>query len=143
MDSQDFTTSILVGNTPAEVFNTILDVRTWWSGLYNESFEGSSEKIGDEFTFFAGGGAHVTKQKLVELVPNKKITWLVSEANLSFMEDTDEWVGTKISFDISGEIGKTRIVFTHKGLVPQFECYDACSSAWTDYIQQQLKNLFN
>lgn len=143
MDSQDFTTSILVGNTPAEVFNTILDVRTWWSGLYNESFEGKSEKVGDEFTFLAGGGAHYTKQKLVELVPNKKITWLVSEANLSFVEDTDEWVGTMISFDINGEIGKTRIVFTHQGLVPQFECYDACSSAWTDYIQQQLKNLFN
>jgi len=139
MENQDFTTTIWVEQTPAEAYKTILNVRAWWSGLHGESFEGSSEKIGDEFSFFAGGGAHYTKQKLVELVPNKKVVWIVTEANLSFADKTDEWNNTKISFAISEDSGKTKIVFTHVGLVPKFECYDACAPAWTQYIQEQLK----
>lgn len=138
MTNQDFTTTIRVEQTPAEAYNAILNVRAWWSGLYAESFEGSSEKPGDEFSFLAGGGVHYTKQKLVELVPNKKVVWLVTEANLSFVDKTDEWEGTRISFDISEEAGKTKIVFTHIGLVPGFECYDSCAPAWTQYIQERL-----
>ncbi len=138
MKNQDFTTTILVEQTPEKVYNTVLNVRAWWSGLYDESFEGSSEKPGDEFSFRAGGGVHYTRQKLVELVPNEKVVWLVTEANLSFVDKTDEWEGTKISFEISEERGKTKIVFTHVGLVPEFECFDSCAPAWTQYMQERL-----
>ncbi|SJZ51502.1 SRPBCC family protein [Sediminibacterium ginsengisoli] len=138
MKNQDFTTTIWVEQTPAEAYRTILNVRAWWSGLFDESFEGNSEKPGDEFSFRAGGGMHYTKQKLAELVPDKKVEWLVTEANLSFAEQAEEWNGTKIRFDISEEAGKTKIVFTHIGLVPEFECYDSCAPAWTQYIKEQL-----
>lgn len=138
MKNQDFTTTIWVEQTPAEAYHAILNVRSWWSGLFDESFEGNSEKPGDEFSFRAGGGLHYTKQKLTELVPDKKVEWLVTEANLSFAEKADEWNGTRISFDISEEAGKTKIVFTHLGLVPAFECYDSCAPAWTQYIKEQL-----
>ncbi|KAA8484072.1 activator of Hsp90 ATPase-like protein [Arcticibacter tournemirensis] len=138
MKNQNFNTTIVVDQTPEEVFNVILDVRAWWSGLFNESFEGSSGKLGDEFTFRAGEGMHYTKQKLVELVPDKKVVWLVTESNLSFTNTTDEWTSTKISFDISREDNKTKISFTHAGLVPEFECYEACAPAWTRYIHERL-----
>ncbi|RPE07906.1 SRPBCC domain-containing protein [Chitinophaga lutea] len=141
MTNQDFTTAIWVEQTPAAAFNAILNVRAWWSGLHGESFEGSSEKPGDEFSFLAGGGMHYTKQKLVELVPGKKVVWLVTEANLSFVDKVDEWEGTRISFDISEEAGKTKITFTHIGLVPAFECYDSCAPAWTQYIQERLTDV--
>jgi hypothetical protein len=143
MTNQNFTTTILVEQTPAAAYNAILNVRAWWSGLYGESFEGSSEKTGDEFSFLAGGGVHYTKQKLVELVPNKKVVWLVTEANLSFVDKTDEWIGTKISFEISREKDKTKIVFTHIGLVPEFECYDSCAPAWTQYMQERLVDVIS
>jgi len=138
MKNNDFTTTILVDQTPQQAYKTILDVRSWWSGLHNEFFEGKSEKTGDEFSFRAGNGAHYTKQKLVELIPGKKVTWLVTEADLSFVEKTDEWEGTQISFDISPENDKTKITFTHKGLVPEFQCYNDCAPAWTQYVQERL-----
>jgi hypothetical protein len=138
MKNQDFSTSISVQQPPSDVFNTILNVRKWWSGLYEESFEGSSEKVGDEFSFRAGGGAHYTKQKMVELVPNQKVVWLVTESNLSFVDKTDEWTGTRISFEIAKENDKTKIIFSHIGLVPEFECYDSCAPAWTQYVQERL-----
>lgn len=138
MENQSFTTTIVVKQSAADVLKTLLNVRAWWSGLYDESFEGSSEKVGDEFSFLAGGGAHYTKQKMVELVQNRKVVWLVTEANLSFVNKTDEWHRTKIAFEISQEPGKTKIVFTHIGLVPEFECYDSCALAWTQYVQERL-----
>ncbi len=141
MANHDFSTVIWVDKTPAVAYNSVLNVRAWWSGLYGESFEGSSEKPGDEFSFLAGGGVHYTKQKLVEMVPGKKVVWLVTEANLSFVDKVDEWKGTKISFDISEEEGKTKIVFTHVGLVPAFQCYDSCAPAWTQYIQERLTDV--
>jgi len=27
------------------------------------------------------------------------------------------------------------------GLVPEYECYDICQNAWTNYIQNSLRNL--
>ena len=138
MENQSFTTAIVVKQSVADVFKTLLNVRAWWSGLYDESFEGNSEKVGDEFSFLAGGRAHYTKQKMVELVQNRKVVWLVTEANLSFVNKTEEWKGTKIAFEISQELDKTKIVFTHLGLVPEFECYDSCAQAWTQYVQERL-----
>lgn len=141
MKNKDFTTSITVNKTTSEVFKELLNVRGWWSGLHNEFFEGSSEKPGDEFTFLAGGGAHYTKQKLVELIKDKKLVWLVTESNLSFIENTREWEGTKISFELFDEGDKTKIVFTHIGLLPESECYNACAPAWTQYVQEKRLNL--
>jgi len=143
MENQDFSTTIFVKKSPADVFSTLLNVRAWWSGLFDESFEGNSEKLGDEFSFRAGDGAHYTNQKLIELIPDKKVAWLVTEANLSFVDKTDEWKGTKFGFEISEEDNKTKVVFTHTGLVPEFECYDACAPEWTQYVQERLKAVLN
>ena len=140
MENQDFSTTVVVKQSPAEVFKTLLNVRAWWSGLYDESFEGSSDQVGDEFSFRAGGGAHYSKQKLVELVPGKQVKWLVTEANLNFVDNTDEWKGTTIEFDLAEKDDGTEITFTHHGLVPQFECYDDCAPAWQLYVHQQLVN---
>jgi hypothetical protein len=128
----------MVAQTPEQAYQAVLNVRAWWSGLHAESFEGNSERVGDEFSFLAGGGAHYTKQKLIELVPGKKVVWLVTEANLNFVDKTDEWKGTRFMFEISSENGKTKIVFTHVGLVPEFECYDSCAPAWTRYVHERL-----
>jgi len=140
---KSFSKSFIVDKPAAEVFNAIKNVRGWWSGLFSEEFEGSTEKIGDEFSFRAGGGVHYSKQKLVEVVPNKKIVWLITDSELSFLKNKNEWTGTRIVFDLSEEGDKTRLTFTHEGLVPEFECYDTCSSVWSQYLQERLLPLID
>lgn len=135
MTNKNFQFSFTTTQKISEVFNLLLDNKKWWSGLYNETIKGKSKKLNDEFSFSAGGGAHFSNQKLVELLPNKKIVWLVTESNLSFLKNTNEWAGTKICFEIEQEEDKTKITFTHIGLLPQIECYGGCSSAWTQYLQ--------
>ncbi len=139
--NKHFTKSFTTEKTPETVYNLLLNIKKWWSGLYSETIKGKSKKVNDEFTFSAGGGAHYSKQKLVELAPNKKIAWLVTESNLNFLDNTSEWVNTKICFDISKEGNKTRVIFTHKGLIPKIESYEGCASAWTQYLANLEKTL--
>jgi len=81
------------------------------------------------------------KQRIVEVVPGKRIVWLILEAWLSFMEDKKEWNGAKVVFDVSKKGDETEVRFTHEGLVPQHECFDKCSNAWRFYVNQSLRNL--
>jgi hypothetical protein len=74
----------------------------------------------------------------VELIPGKKIVWQVLDCNKPWLKNTKEWNGTEMSWDISEKDGKTHIHFTHIGLVPVVECYDVCSNAWGEYLQQSL-----
>jgi hypothetical protein len=132
-----FTTSRKIG----DVFTQLMDPKNWWIGLFGETIEGESNHINDEFSFRAGDGVHYSNQKLIELVPNKKIVWLVTESRLSFLKNTNEWAGTKIGFELEKESDKTKITFTHAGLIPQIECYGSCSSAWTQYLHSLEKHL--
>ena len=147
-NSQDYTFNMECPGTAKEIFDAILNVRGWWSGLYSEEIEGSSANLNDEFAFSAGNGAHYSKQKLIELVPESKVVWLVTDSNLTFLEKPNEWNGTKISFEISipdnnGQDTKIHVRFSHQGLVPDIECYNGCSSAWSRYMQQLQLNLNN
>ena len=136
MTMQSFTTTYSVDQTPKEVFDAINNVRGWWSG----EIEGSTEKLGDEFTY-RYKDVHYTKQRLVEVIPNEKVVWLVLDAYLNFTEDKTEWKGTKVVFEITRKGNQTELRFTHQGLVPEFECFDACSSAWGFYINNSLRTL--
>lgn len=77
--------------------------------------------MGDEFSFSAGGGVHFSKQKLTELIPDKRIVWQVTESNLSFLEDSKEWENTNLVFDILEKENETHLTFTLEGLVPKLD----------------------
>ena len=135
-NNKDFTVSILVDKSPTEVFNAINNVRGWWS----EEIEGGTEKLNDEFLYHFKD-VHVTKMKLVEVIPDKKVVWLVLDNYFSFIKDQSEWKDTKVIFEISEKDGQTQLHFTHQGLVPQYECYEICHDAWSNYIKNSLRNL--
>src|SRR4030095_15766954 len=117
MKKQDYHISITVDATSNEAFESINSVSKWWT----ENLEGSSNQLNDEFTV-RFGDINYSKQKLVEIVPNKKVVWLVTDSKLNFIKDKQEWTNTKISFEISNHDNKTQIHFAHIGLVPEIEC---------------------
>jgi hypothetical protein len=140
MKTKDYTTSFTVDQSPEEVFDAINNVRGWWSG--EPGIEGSTDKLGDEFTY-RYNPHHYSKQRVTELIPGKKVGWLVLDSSINFVEDKSEWKGTKITFEIAKKGDKTEVQFTHVGLVPDHECYGACSNAWGSYINGSLRSLIS
>lgn len=138
MKAQDYQIVMTLNATAQDAFKRINSISKWWT----EDMDGSSQNLNDEFTV-RFGDVHFSKQKLIELVPDKKVVWLVTDSQLNFLEDKQEWTNTRISFELSDLGNKTQIRFTHFGLVPNYECYDACSGAWTDYLQNSLMPLIN
>ncbi|MBN9336284.1 MAG: SRPBCC domain-containing protein [Chryseobacterium sp.] len=123
------------------MFPILQDVRSWWNGFFGEKITGDTNKIGDEFSFSAGDGVHFSKQKLIEIQPDRELAWLVTESNLSFINDTHEWENTKIKFNLEKTDNGTNVTFIHEGLIPNIECYKNCSGAWTQYLENLEKSL--
>jgi hypothetical protein len=67
--------------------------------------------------------------------------WYLPIRSLAFVKDKSEWNDTEIVFEISETGGKTELRFTHRGLVPEYDCYESCSNAWGTLINGNLRKL--
>jgi uncharacterized protein YndB with AHSA1/START domain len=136
MSRSSYTTSFTVERTPAEVFDAINDVRSWWM----TTVDGDNQAVGDEFSYRVPG-VHFCKMRVTELTPGEKVVWTVVDNHMGFISDQSEWIGTEIRFELSEKDGGTKLHFTHDGLVPTYECFDICQNAWTFYVGQSLRSL--
>jgi hypothetical protein len=77
----------------------------------------------------------------MEVIPDKKIVWLVTDSKLNWLEkNKGEWTNTKMIFEITPMGNKTLLRFTHEGLVPAQECYSRCEQGWNMVIKDWLFN---
>ena len=85
MTTPDFTATLVVDQTPKQVFDAINNVRGWWS----EEIEGGTNKLNDEFKYHYED-VHRCKMKIIELVPNEKVVWHVLDNYFKFTKDKNE-----------------------------------------------------
>jgi hypothetical protein len=85
MQQKSFTIVFATDRSPREAFDAIKNVRGWWGG----ELEGPAENVGDEF-IYRYKDLHFSKQKVTELVPEKKVVWLVTESSLNFIKEKNE-----------------------------------------------------
>jgi hypothetical protein len=134
MNNPSYTATIEVANSAQDVFNAIKEVSNWWS----KDFEGNSKNLNDTF-IINHPNQHYSKQKLVEVIPNKKVVWLVTESHLNWIKtNKQEWTNTKMIFEITANGDKSQLHFTHEGLTPDKECYAMCEKGWTMIITDWL-----
>ncbi len=135
MKKQDFHKSILTSASAEEAFKKISSVSKWWTA----NFKGSAKKVNDVFTLRFGENKFTFK--VVEVVPNKKLVWLVTDCYMPWLKNKTEWKNTKIVFEISEGKNQTRIDMTHVGLVPGIECYNVCEEGWNQYFGESIPEL--
>jgi len=140
MNDESYRTTVLVDATPDRAYDAVNDVRGWWS----QDLDGRTDTIGAEFDYRGnqdGVNLHRARIRVVDLVPAERVEWLVLDNWMSFIDDQAEWTGTRIVFEISPTESGSEIRFSHLGLVPSYECYDACFDAWTFFLQSSLREL--
>jgi hypothetical protein len=110
MIHQKYTVAINVAKSPGEVFSCVNNPGKWWP----EDFEGECTEVNDEF-IVTSGDSHYSKNKVIELIPNRKVVWLVTDSIRK--TDNFSWTGTKYIFYLSSKDGSTLLEFTYDGFV--------------------------
>jgi len=100
------------------------------SGWWTTTTQGDS-KVGGviQFRFGAGG----IDMKVLELQPGKRVMWQV-------VDGPQEWISTKVSFDLRQEGDCTIVLFKHQGWKEPVEFMHHCSTKWAVFLLS-LKSL--
>ena len=105
---------------------TVEGLSAWWT----TTTLGES-KVGGVLQFRFG--ANGFDMKVLELQPAKRVLWQV-------VSGPEEWVGTKISFDLRQEGDWTIVLFKHEGWKKPVEFMHHCSTKWAVFLLS-LKSL--
>jgi activator of Hsp90 ATPase-like protein len=109
-----------------QALTTIKGLSGWWtSDTRGESRAGGII----QFRFGAGG----FDMKVLELDPGRRVEWLV-------VDGPQEWLGTKVIFELRQEAGWTIILFKHQGWKEPVEFMHHCSTKWAVFLLS-LKSL--
>ena len=103
----------------------------WWTN----NTQGDS-KVGAVLQFrFSAGGVEIGgfDMKVLELRPSTRVLWQV-------VEGPEEWVGTKVSFDLRQEGEYAIVLFKHQGWREPVEFMHHCSTKWATFLLS-LKSL--
>ncbi len=133
METNDFNSSISAKISAGEAIKRISNVSGWW-GI---TFSGNSEKQNDQFVVKMGSDS-CFDFTVAEIIPGKRIVWLITDCYMPWYSDKKEWANTKLIFDLTENNGVTELKFTHEGLTPGVECYNDCVPGWTHWIKTSL-----
>jgi uncharacterized protein YndB with AHSA1/START domain len=107
-----------------------LTTRQGLAGWWTTDTQGDSE-VGAVLKFRFGAGGF--DMKVLELQPPKYVLWQV-------VDGPEEWIGTKVSFDLKQEGDWTIILFKHQGWKEPVEFMHHCSTKWAVFLLS-LKSL--
>ena len=113
----------------------ISQVNLWWK----KDFSGSAEKLNDKFTvpFGEPNGENLLLILLsANLCQTKKLYGKLLIVICLGSKTKRNGIIPKLFLKFSEENGKTKIDFTHIGLVPGVECYDVCEKGWDGHINK-------
>ena len=137
MENKNFHRSLRVNASAEEAFKKISEVNKWWA----KKVKGKTEKLNDKFT--VDFGDTFVDFQISELIPDKKVVWIVTDCNLHWIKTKKEWVGTEVVFEVSEKGNTSQIDFAHIGLVPGVECYNDCEVGWNGHITNSLVKFIN
>jgi uncharacterized protein YndB with AHSA1/START domain len=105
-------------------------VRSWWTAHAN--LDGKVGGAG-EFRFY--GGEKITRVRIDELEPPRRVSWTVVD---SFRP---EWIGTTIIFDLRPTEEGTELRFAQRGYPAADDNYAVCTSGWGIYFSRLPQHL--
>jgi uncharacterized protein YndB with AHSA1/START domain len=117
-------------SSPEDVYKTLTTIEGL-SGWWTINTQGEANKVGGvvQFRFGAGG----FDMKVIELQPPDRVLWEV-------IDGPEEWIGTKISWEIRKDGEYTIVLFKHQGWKEPVEFMHHCSTKWAIFMMS-LKSL--
>lgn len=95
-------------------------------GFWTETFEGDPT-LGGPMQFFFGSKEASGEMHVDELVPDQLVTWTCAGGS-------EEWIGTRLIFDLSRVDDETMVLFSHAGWRDPKAFMHHCSTKWTVFL---------
>jgi uncharacterized protein YndB with AHSA1/START domain len=104
-------------------------ISEWWTrdGVRGDSSEGSKVE------FYFGSPEPAAVMEVTRLDPEGHVSW-------NCVEGAEEWVGTKLTFDLTHEDDDTVVMFSHADWRSPSEFMAHCSARWA-YFLLSMKSL--
>ena len=125
-----------IKSSPAAVYNALTareGLAAWWT---NDT-QGES-KIGGalQFRFADTRGVEMGSfaMRVLDLQPARRVQWEV-------VGGPDDWIGTRISFDLKQEDDYVIVLFKHQDWKEPVEFMHHCSTKWATFLTMSLKPL--
>jgi len=117
---------VVVSASLERVYNAIATtegISEWWTrdGVRGESSEGN------RIQFFFGQPEPAAVMEVTRLRPHDHVGW-------SCVEGADEWVGTKLNFDLTQTDEESVVLFTHVDWREPTEFMAHCSARWAYFL---------
>jgi uncharacterized protein YndB with AHSA1/START domain len=109
-----------------EALTTLEGLSGWWTN----NTQGET-KVGGVIRFRFGAGGF--DMKVLELDPGRRVLWEV-------VDGPEEWIGTKVSWELRQENGYAILLFKHQGWREPVEFMHHCSTKWAVFLMS-LKSL--
>jgi uncharacterized protein YndB with AHSA1/START domain len=113
-------------NDAYKALTTLEGLSSWWTN----NTQGES-RVGGVIRFRFGAGGF--DMKVLELEPATSVLWQV-------VDGPEEWIGTKVRWDLRQQDGYTIILFTHQGWREPVEFMHHCSTKWAVFLMS-LKSM--
>jgi uncharacterized protein YndB with AHSA1/START domain len=118
-----------IRSSPNEVYKA-LTTRDGLAGWWTNDTQGEGNKVGRVIRFrFSVDGKEIGgfDMKVLELRPDASVLWQV-------IDGPQEWIGTKIVFDLKKERDWTIILFRHQGWKEPVEFMHHCTTKWGIFL---------
>ena len=107
-----------------QALTTAEGIHNWWT---REAELDSRIGGAGEFRFYEGKG--ITRVRVDELEPSRRVGWTTISANAP-----GGWDGTRISFDLQAEGDDTVLSFAHRGFREAGEGFALVNTGWAYYL---------
>ena len=141
MTEKSFTREITVSVSPSAAYRSLTtDFDKWWAPNTVDTLEvGGTIKFHLDPTYWT--------MRFTKLVPDQMVELECIEANHIDEGSPDsireEWVGTKLQWQIEPYQYGSKISLVHEGLTPSLGCYQICNTGWDYFFVNSLRNYLN
>ena len=122
--------NLVIKSSTQNIYNAITTeegLSNWWT---NDTIAKPEIGFINQFQF---GPEHCKKIKVVELDNSNKVTW-------ELVEGDEQWIGTKIVFQLDEKNGNTFLKFSHLNWAEETEYFGVCNYHWGKFLDS-LKSL--
>ena len=143
MKPDSYTRTFIVPCDPQVVFKAVTeDFDRWWSAS-----SAPLSSVGDESTVTFEPSPAFWRFRVLKLVPDRLVELECVQANHVQEEAPDnireEWLGTRLVWELEPHDLGTKVIFHHHGLVPELNCYETCEAGWDYFLLGSLSRYLN